>query len=107
MARNVRCGQLEVLDQTMKTTFHTARWAALAAGLLMSVSAVHSQDNSKIPSRDRKETKTMTGYVGPIEKQTMENEYFRQVLFTGPHSQLVAVSYTHLRAHETDSYLVC
>src|SRR5450756_2738142 len=50
MARNVRCGQLEVLVQTMKTTFHTSRWAALAAGLLISVSAVHSQDNSKIPS---------------------------------------------------------
>src|ERR1035437_7664978 len=42
--------QLEVLVQTMKTTFHTSRWAALAAGLLISVSAVHSQDNSKIPS---------------------------------------------------------
>jgi len=34
----------------MKTTFRTSRWAALAAGLLISVSAVHSQDNSKIPS---------------------------------------------------------
>src|SRR5664280_2152275 len=42
--------QLEVLVQTMKTTFRTSRWAALAAGLLISVSAVHSQDNSKIPS---------------------------------------------------------
>src|ERR1039457_4764853 len=83
--------QLEVLDQTMKTTFRTSRLAALAAGLLISASAVHSQDNSKIPSRDMKETKTMTGYVGPIEKQTMENEYFRQVLFTGPHWQLVVI----------------
>ena len=36
-------------------------------------------------------TKTMTGYVGPIEKQTTENTYFRQVLFTGPHSQLVVM----------------
>ena len=33
----------------------------------------------------------MTGYVGPIEKQTIENTYFRQVLFTGPHSQLVVM----------------
>ena len=33
----------------------------------------------------------MTGYVGPIEKQTSENKYFRQVLFTGPHSQLVVM----------------
>jgi mannose-6-phosphate isomerase-like protein (cupin superfamily) len=33
----------------------------------------------------------MIGYVGPIEKQTVENKYFRQVLFTGPHSQLVVM----------------
>lgn len=31
----------------------------------------------------------MTGYIGPIEKQTLENNYFRQVLFTGKHAQLV------------------
>jgi mannose-6-phosphate isomerase-like protein (cupin superfamily) len=31
----------------------------------------------------------MTEYVGPIEKLTLENTYFRQVLFTGKHSQLV------------------
>ena len=34
----------------------------------------------------------MTGYVGPIEKATQENEYFRQVLFTGEHLQLVVMS---------------
>ena len=33
----------------------------------------------------------MTGYAGSIEKQTLENTYFRQVLFTGPHSQLVVM----------------
>jgi len=33
----------------------------------------------------------MTGYVGPIETQTLENEYFRQVLFTGKHCQLVVM----------------
>ncbi|MCL4560490.1 MAG: cupin domain-containing protein [Chloroflexi bacterium] len=33
----------------------------------------------------------MTGYVGPIEKQTLENNYFRQVLFTGKHTQLVVM----------------
>lgn len=33
----------------------------------------------------------MTGYAGPIEKQTLENEYFRQVLFTGKHCQLVVM----------------
>src|ERR1035441_9064835 len=42
--------QLEVLVQTMKTTVHTPRWAVLAAGLLISASAVRSQDNSKLPS---------------------------------------------------------
>lgn len=31
----------------------------------------------------------MAGYVGPIEKQTLNNDYFRQVLFTGKHAQLV------------------
>jgi len=33
----------------------------------------------------------MTGYVGPIEKQTLANGYFRQVLFTGKHTQLVVM----------------
>jgi mannose-6-phosphate isomerase-like protein (cupin superfamily) len=33
----------------------------------------------------------MTGYVGPIEKQTLQNTYFRQVLFTGKHAQLVVM----------------
>lgn len=31
----------------------------------------------------------MTGFIGPIEKQTLFNNYFRQVLYTGKHSQLV------------------
>lgn len=34
----------------------------------------------------------MTGYVGPIEKTTLKNKYFRQVLFTGKYSQLVVMS---------------
>ena len=33
----------------------------------------------------------MTGYVGPIEKLTEENTYFRQVLFTGKYAQLVVM----------------
>ena len=33
----------------------------------------------------------MTGYVGPIEKSTLNNSFFRQVLFTGKHSQLVVM----------------
>jgi mannose-6-phosphate isomerase-like protein (cupin superfamily) len=33
----------------------------------------------------------MTGYFGPIEEQTLQNDYFRQVLFTGEHSQLVVM----------------
>ena len=31
----------------------------------------------------------MAGYVGPIEKQTLQNGYFRQVLYTGKYCQLV------------------
>jgi len=33
----------------------------------------------------------MTEYVGAIEKQTLDNTYFRQVLFTAQHSQLVVM----------------
>ncbi|MGA2152366.1 MAG: cupin domain-containing protein [Geobacteraceae bacterium] len=33
----------------------------------------------------------MTSYVGPIEKATLNNGFFRQVLFTGKHSQLVVM----------------
>ena len=33
----------------------------------------------------------MTGYTGPIEKLTEKNNYFRQVLFTGKHTQLVVM----------------
>ena len=33
----------------------------------------------------------MKPYVGPIEKATLQNVYFRQVLFTGKHSQLVVM----------------
>ena len=33
----------------------------------------------------------MTPYVGPIEKQTLKNTHFRQVLFTGKHAQLVVM----------------
>jgi mannose-6-phosphate isomerase-like protein (cupin superfamily) len=33
----------------------------------------------------------MTGYVGPIEKQTVKNKNFRQVLYTGKFAQLVVM----------------
>jgi mannose-6-phosphate isomerase-like protein (cupin superfamily) len=33
----------------------------------------------------------MAGYFGPIEEQTLKNQYFRQVLFTGKHCQLVVM----------------
>lgn len=33
----------------------------------------------------------MTGYVDNIEKLTLANNFFRQVLFTGVHSQLVVM----------------
>ncbi len=34
----------------------------------------------------------MEGYVANIEKKSLENKHFREVLFTGPHSQLVLMS---------------
>jgi len=33
----------------------------------------------------------MAGYVGPIEKQTLSNDYFREVLYTGKYAQLVVM----------------
>jgi mannose-6-phosphate isomerase-like protein (cupin superfamily) len=33
----------------------------------------------------------MTEYIGAIEEQTLENTYFRQVLFTAQHAQLVVM----------------
>jgi mannose-6-phosphate isomerase-like protein (cupin superfamily) len=33
----------------------------------------------------------MAGYVGPIEKLTLGNDCFRQVLFTGKYAQLVVM----------------
>ena len=38
-----------------------------------------------------KEATTMLEYVGPIEKQTLENTYFRQVLYTAKHVQVVVM----------------
>jgi mannose-6-phosphate isomerase-like protein (cupin superfamily) len=34
----------------------------------------------------------MTGYVGNIEEETLNNSNFREVIFTAPHSQLVLMS---------------
>ena len=34
----------------------------------------------------------MSGYVGNIEELTLANDYFRQVIYTAPHSQLVLMS---------------
>lgn len=34
----------------------------------------------------------MTGYLGDIEKITLANTFFRQVLYTGKHAQLVVMS---------------
>lgn len=37
-------------------------------------------------------TNTMTGYLINIEKKTLQNENFREVLYTTQHSQLVVMS---------------
>jgi len=34
----------------------------------------------------------LKAFHGPIEKQTLENDYFRQVIFTGKHLQLALMS---------------
>jgi len=42
-------------------------------------------------NRKPEETTAMTEYVGAIEEQTLQNTYFRQVLFTAQHAQLVVM----------------
>ena len=37
-------------------------------------------------------TRTMTGFIENIEELTLKNTYFRQVLFTSQHAQLVVMS---------------
>jgi len=39
-----------------------------------------------------REVRTMKGFTGNIEEQTEENDFFRKVVFTAPHSQLVLMS---------------
>ena len=34
----------------------------------------------------------MKGFIGDIEKLTLENSFFRQVIYTGSHAQLVLMS---------------
>jgi len=41
----------------------------------------------------------MTEYVGAIEKQTSNDTYFRQVLFTAQHAQLVVMFLRHGEDH--------
>ncbi len=50
----------------------------------------------EVPSK-QEETKTnrlkaKNGYFGSIEKETLKNKYFRRVLYTGKHAQLVVMN---------------
>jgi len=52
----------------------------------------------------------MSGYVVNIEQETVNNENFRKVLFTAPHSQLVVMSLKvgediGEEVHEVDQFL--
>jgi mannose-6-phosphate isomerase-like protein (cupin superfamily) len=49
------------------------------------------QERGQLVIFHEKEANAMTGYVGPIEKQTLDNNFFRKVLFTGKYSQLVVM----------------
>jgi mannose-6-phosphate isomerase-like protein (cupin superfamily) len=46
---------------------------------------------------EKRKGHTKLGYFGSIEKLTLKNKYFRQVLYTGEHAQLVVMS---LKARE-------
>lgn len=52
----------------------------------------------------------MSGYVINIEEKTLQNENFREVLFTGPHSQLVVMNLQPnedigVEIHDVDQFL--
>ena len=52
----------------------------------------------------------MAGYVTNIEEKTEQNETFRTVLFTGPHSQLVVMALQPgedigMEVHQVDQFL--
>lgn len=52
----------------------------------------------------------MSGYITNIEEKTVQNENFREVLFTAPHSQLVVMSLLPgeeigMEVHEVDQFL--
>ena len=52
----------------------------------------------------------MKGYISNIEKETVENNNFRKVLYTGKHSQLVVMSLKPgedigQEVHEVDQFL--
>jgi mannose-6-phosphate isomerase-like protein (cupin superfamily) len=52
----------------------------------------------------------MKGYISNIEKETVENNHFRKVLYTGKHSQLVVMSLNPGQdigeeVHEVDQFL--
>lgn len=54
----------------------------------------------------------MKGYVANIEKLTLENENFRQVLYTAKNSQLVLMSIAHgedigEEVHTLDQFIRC
>ncbi|MFS8158598.1 MAG: cupin domain-containing protein [Candidatus Roizmanbacteria bacterium] len=46
----------------------------------------------------------MKGYTANIEKQSLENTYFRQVLYTGQHAQLVLMSLNPLEEIGTETH---
>jgi mannose-6-phosphate isomerase-like protein (cupin superfamily) len=53
--------------------------------------------------------KKQAPFLANIEKMTLENSYFRQVLFTAPHSQVVLMSILHgedigVEVHHVDQF---
>ena len=54
----------------------------------------------------------MKGYIGNIEKISLENKYFREVLYTAEHSQLVVMSLKPNEdigeeVHQLDQFIKC
>src|SRR5665647_506153 len=99
-------GFMALLMALLLATFVVGTSAALAADPTV-VSSIPSNSAINVPTSTNSNNNIVTGTVvtatfsQPMDPTTINSSPF------APQLAFTPVSYTHLRAHETDSYLVC
>src|SRR5665647_3554068 len=98
---------------------HTGRWLALAVlGLVLATLLFPAADGLSaagffgdktylIILQDNSEIRGTGGLISMVGVVTIHNGHITDLRYYYSHTSKEPVSYTHLRAHETDSYLVC